>query len=153
MIQFFATRRGDRRTVWKLPDPKNGGTAMLLLGVLLFVPVLQAQEQALTMDVCRANRISWYGAEEERTDYLHQETRQIKDGTQNTNQFAKLSLREVLSRSQVMGMCVAVDPQNRGQYVQVQNFYGGVQADRVASFLKRHGLYSQVLSEDDTGAR
>jgi hypothetical protein len=136
-----------------LPDRHGVKTAVLELGVLLFVPFLRAQEQPPAMDACRADRITWYGADEERIDYLRQQTRQIKDGTQNTNQFARLPLREVLSRSQVMGMCVAVDPQNRDQYAQAQLFYGGIQADRVSSFLKRHDLYSQVLNEDDAGAR
>lgn len=126
---------------------------MCLLGILLFAPGQRAQEPVPTTEACRANRIEWYGQEARRTDYLDQQSKQIKNGTTNTNPFAKLSLREVLLRSQVMGLCVAVDPQNRDQYAQTQNFYSGIQADRTSGFLKRHNLYQQVLSEDDAGIR
>jgi hypothetical protein len=129
-------------------------TTILALGMLLFVPALRTQEHAPTVDVCRADRAVWYGTTDDRFDYLQQARKQFNNEVENnTSQFAKLPLREVSLRMYEMGICEAVDAENRMLYASANDFYRGIEADRDFRFIKRHNLGTQLIAEDDDDIR
>lgn len=129
-------------------------TKIVMLGVLglLFVPELQAQEHAPAVDVCRADAAVW-GKQPQADEYLSQETKHLTDGTPNSSPIAKLSLQELILRSEEMNDCERVDEPSWRTYQNVIDFYHTVIFQRYHNFIIRHHLLEQFKAEDAAGIR
>jgi hypothetical protein len=121
----------------------------ILAAVLIHAAPVAAQEHAPLLEQCKADRALWYSLEQEneyRKAYL-------KDGPKNATEFAQLPIKTIKFRIKEMSDCWSVSSQQDDQYVKAAEFYDMVFRDRCLSFIYRHHLMGQLLSEDERGMR
>lgn len=120
-----------------------------IVGLLLvFPPLVKAQEHAPLLDQCKADRALWYSLEQE-NEYRKAD---LAEGPKNSTQYAKLPLKIIKFRIKEMTDCWSVGNE-ADQYLKAAEFYDMIYRDRCLSFINRHHLMDQLLAEDERGIR
>ena len=70
-----------------------------------------------------------------------------------TSKTEYLPYREIIARLREMSDCAAVDTKNIDRYALTSQFLEGEAYNRLYSFITRHNLREQFLSEDEAGKR
>jgi hypothetical protein len=77
----------------------------------------------------------------------------VRNRVPNNTDISHLSLDEVLARTNEMGDCLDIDPDEARKYAETQSFYTAVVGDRLFDFVTRHHLLAQFRAEDARGER
>jgi hypothetical protein len=127
---------------------------VVLAGLLLFVAVelLTAQQQAPSVDVCRADAARW-GDAKLQAQYSEAQINHMQNGIRNETEVAHLRMTEILQRAIEMRTCMKVDSVFERKYTDIVHFYSSVKGDRLQAFIERHGLMAQFAQEDAQGLR
>jgi hypothetical protein len=116
----------------------------------LVSPAATQIEHAPTPEQCRADADAW-GIPT--PALLINTEEQFNQFSRATTLDKSLSANMLDARTKELSQCIRTDKPNSMRYAEASRAYAIAQLVRIASFMKRHNLYSQFLAEDEQGQR